>query len=176
MQDYIQLAEKNGVPLVDEGPCQFCGAKTTRGVHECVEIFAVGFQGIDFSAAENHKYRFFIVDAHTLQHPEIHGRWNNHFHLSRLHLQFHYNIAWQYDLSPILSTHLNRYKASKPDEYLQPPAPLQRGPITSSDIVEVATNEILCKNRISDWAKTVYQVWAPYHDVVDRISQSFINR
>ena len=44
MQDYIDLAEKNGVKLVDFGNCQFCGAKTKRGIHECLEIFNLGFQ------------------------------------------------------------------------------------------------------------------------------------
>ncbi|MFZ1806223.1 MAG: DUF5946 family protein, partial [Cyclobacteriaceae bacterium] len=94
MQDYIALAEKNGVVLLDKGKCQFCGAHTQRGIHECLEIFNLGFQDIDFSNTENHIYRFWIVDAHTLQHPEIHGRWNNHFHLTRLHLIFKYDVQW----------------------------------------------------------------------------------
>ena len=92
MQDYISFAEKNGVSLLDSGACQFCGAEVQRGVHECLEIFNLGFQQIDFSNPENHLYRFFIVDAHTLQHSEIHGRWNNHFHLTRLHLIFERNV------------------------------------------------------------------------------------
>jgi len=66
MQDYIDLAEKNGVTLLDNGKCQFCGGNTKRGIHECLEIFNLGFQVIDFTNIENHKYRFLIVDAHTL--------------------------------------------------------------------------------------------------------------
>ena len=81
MQDYMAIAAKNGITLLANGKCQFCGAHTQRGVHECVELFNVGFQHLDFSKKENHFYRFLIVDAHTLQHSEIHGRWNNHFHL-----------------------------------------------------------------------------------------------
>lgn len=111
MQDYIDFAAKNGVVLQNTGSCQFCGAETERGVHECLEIFNLGFQQIDFSKSPNHLFRFLIVDAHTLQHPEIHGRWNNHFHLTRLHLIFEYRVQWNYALSPKLSDHLNQYKA-----------------------------------------------------------------
>ncbi len=89
---------KNGVTLQDTGPCQFCGADTKRGVHECLEIFNPGFQDIDYANLVNHVYRFLIIDAHTLQHPEIHGRWSNHFHLTRLHLIFKYSIKWSYSL------------------------------------------------------------------------------
>ncbi|WP_424963752.1 DUF5946 family protein [Ekhidna sp.] len=124
MQDYIDLAKKNGVVLYDTGHCQFCGAATKRGVHECVEIFSLGFQQIDYSRTENHIYRFLSVDAHTLQHPEIHGRWNNHFHLTRLHLILRQQVMWNYKLSPELSDHLNRYKAQHMDEILNPPQPL----------------------------------------------------
>lgn len=65
MQDYIELAKKNGVTLLDSGKCQFCGANTQRGIYEYLEIFNLGFQVIDFSNIENQIYRFLIVDAHT---------------------------------------------------------------------------------------------------------------
>jgi len=131
MQDYIDLAEKNGIKLLDKGKCQFCGANTKRGIHECLEIFNIGFQEIAFSIPENHFYRFLIVDAHTLQHPEIHGRWNNHFHLTRLHLIFKFYIRWTYNLSPKLSDYLNKYRVHKQDEYLYPPKLLERGGLYS---------------------------------------------
>ncbi len=58
-------------------------------------------------------------------------RWNNHFHLSRLHLVFKYDIKWTYTLSPKLSDYLNKYKAHKHNEYLIPPKTLKRGNITT---------------------------------------------
>ncbi len=176
MQDYIQLAEKNGVSLKSTGPCQFCGAKVERGIHECLEIFSIGFENMDFSKTENHIYRFLMVDAHTLQHPEIHGRWNNHFHLSRLHLIFEYDVGWTYKLSPQLSAILNHYKIHRQNEYLNPPAVLQRGPITSSDIKKSAHRSTQCKKLITEWAKTVYKSWHNYHAVVDRIAQNFLEQ
>ncbi len=174
MQDYIKLAEKNGVILLDEGACQFCGAKVERGVHECLEIFNLGFQEIDFSDPANHIYRFLIVDAHCLQHPEIHGRWNNHFHLSRLHLIFQYDVQWSYQLSPKLSDHLNKYKASRQHEYLTPPKVLERGTITATDVRAASTDEESCKKIISEWAKEVYMVWSDSHMVVDDLSKSLL--
>ncbi|WP_298902167.1 DUF5946 family protein [uncultured Psychroserpens sp.] len=175
MQDYIDLAKKNGIVLLDNGKCQFCGAKTQRGIHECLEIFNFGFQYIDFANAENHIYKFLIVDAHTLQHPEIHGRWSNHFHLTRLHLIFKYNIKWTYKLSPKLSDYLNKYKRHKQTERLSPPETNKRGKITSSYIKEKSTNELISKDLIRKWAAEVYNKWNAHHKVVDIIAKDFLD-
>jgi len=175
MQDYIDFAEKNGITLIDIGKCQLCGANTKRGIHECLEIFNVGFQNVDFSKTENHIYRFLIVDAHTLQHPEIHGRWNNHFHLSRLHLIFKYNIKWTYGLSPKLSDYLNKYKIDKQNEYLIPPKILERGKITTTDIDENSMDQTERKNLIKKWALEVYGKWNTHYNVVDNIAREFLN-
>lgn len=174
MQDYIQFAEKNGVALWDEGPCQFCGAATDRGVHECIEIFSLGFENLDLSRPEHHSYRFFIVDAHALQHPEIHGRWSNHFHLSRLHLIFCHGLQWSYALSPRLSAYLNGYKKHCPDECLTVPPVLQRGAMTSSSVRELAHASEACKQAIRDWAAAVHEAWHESHSVVDGIVGGFL--
>ncbi len=173
MQNYIDLAEKNGVTLLEKGTCQFCGADTKRGIYECLEIFNLGFQTIDFSNIENHIYRFLIVDAHTLQHPEIHGRWSNHFHLSRLHLIFKYDVKWTYRLSPIFSDHLNKYKIYNQEEYLNPPEILKRGNITTTDILEKSMHEEECKDLIKNWALEVYEKWSNHHAVVDDLVKGF---
>ncbi|MEM6265645.1 MAG: DUF5946 family protein [Bacteroidota bacterium] len=175
MQNYIDFAAKNGVTLPNKGRCQFCGADTQRGVHECLEIFNLGFQ-LNFSSPENHLYRFLIVDAHALQHPEVHGRWSNHFHLSRLHLIFRYQVHWTYELSPRLSDHLNRYKASHPNEHLLPPEPLHRGSLTTSDIISYAADEIACKDKIHQWAKEAYDAWKAHHKVAHRIAHRFLGK
>ena len=174
MQDYIDLAKKNGVEFIDTGNCQFCGAKVKKGIHECIEIFSVGFQEIDYSASTNHKYIFLIADAHTLQHPEIHGRWSNHFHLTRLHLVIEYKIKWQYKLSPILSKCLDEYKIHKQNEYLTPPQPLKRGSLTTTDIKEKSNNPEKCKVLIKNWANEVYESWEINHLIVDKIAKQFL--
>ncbi|MBV6645506.1 MAG: hypothetical protein KI790_08645 [Cyclobacteriaceae bacterium] len=174
MQDYISLAAKNGITLDDEGPCQFCGALTTGGIHECIEIFSLGFQVIQYANPDNHLHRFMSVDAHTLQHPEIHGRWNNHFHLTRQHLIFRYNVQWTYQLSPRLSDYLNRYKADKSDEFLTPPKIMERGSITTTHIKSQSKNSADCRKWIENWGKEVYQAWDQHHDLVDAIAQGFL--
>lgn len=174
MQDYIDIAEKNGIPLLENGKCQFCGANTTKGIHECVEIFSLGFQLIDYSKPENHLYRFLSVDAHTLQHSEIHGRWNNHFHLSRQHLIFEYKVNWNYQLSPKLSNYLNQYKADKQDEFLNPPDLLKRENITTTDAASNSNNEAECKAMIEKWGKEVYHSWKEHHKLIDHIAKGFI--
>ncbi|GAA3522917.1 hypothetical protein GCM10022393_42010 [Aquimarina addita] len=156
MQDYIDLAEKNGVILLDKGKCQFCGANTPRGIHECLEIFNFEIQHIDFSNIDNHIYRFLIVDSHTLQHPEIHGRWNNHFHLTRLHLIFKYDTNWTYQHSPKHSEYLNDYKSDRQNEYLILPKVFKRGNITTADINEKSKDKTVCKDLIRKWALDVY--------------------
>ncbi|WP_020531947.1 DUF5946 family protein [Flexithrix dorotheae] len=173
MQDYIDFAKKHGVVLQGTGHCQFCGAATKRGVHECVEIFNLGFHHIDYSRMENHLYRFLAVDAHTLQHPELHGRWNNHFHLTRLHLVLHHQVKWKYELSPKLSDHLNKYKIQNKHEVFNPPGVLSRGAITTTDILDRSTDENSCKEMIKAWAKEVYHAWCEYHAVVAFIGKNF---
>ena len=176
MQNYIDIATKNGVILHDSGACQFCGANTKRGIHECVELFSLGFQVLDFTIPEHHLYRFISVDAHTLQHPEIHGRWNNHFHLTRLHLMLTYNIEWNYKLSPELSDYLDRYKVHNQSEFLVPPLALKRGTITTTDILHNSSGITECQNMIIKWGNEVYRAWSIHHLTADHIAQGFIKR
>ena len=129
-----------------------------------------------FRTVKNHIYRFLIVDSHTLQHSEIHGRWNNHFHLTRLHLIFKHGVKWSYKLSPKLSDHLNRYKVNNSDEYLIPPKVLERGKITTTDIREKSNDEAECKALIVKWAEEVYGVWNHSHDTVEKIARDFLNK
>lgn len=174
MQHYIDIADKNGVALLGNGSCQFCGAQTTKGIHECLEIFNLGFKQLDYAKEYNHLYRFLSVDAHALQHSEIHGRWSNHFHLTRLHLIFRYKVQWTYSLSPKLSNHLNAYKKNRLHEFLTPPALLQRGNITTIEILTGSKTETDCQEMILNWSKEVYKAWSTYHELVDVIAKGFI--
>lgn len=176
MQGYLDIAEKKGIVLQAAGKCQFCGANTTRGIHECMEIFNLGFPHLDYSKKENHPYRFMSVDVHTLQHPEIHGRWNNHFHLSRLHLVFAHNVEWSYNLSPKLSDRLNAYKLEHPNEILPPPAIGERGGITVVDVLQGASSELESRKMVKKWAMEVYRSWRRHHPVVEPIAQDFLEK
>ncbi len=176
MQDFIDQAKKNGITLSHSGKCQLCGADTTRGIYECVSLYSIGFELLDFSKTENYISRFLCVDSHALQHPEIHGRWNNHFHLTRLHLILKLDYKWDYNKSPLLSKYLNVYKNDKNNEFLIPPKSTERGSITTIDILNNAKTESECKDLIYKWALIVYNSWTNYHNLVDIIAKGFIDK
>ena len=175
MQDFIDQANKNGVTLLDKGKCQFCGADFQKGIFDCMDNYNNGLELIDFNNSENHIYRFLSVDAHALQHPEIHGRWSNHFHLTRLNLILEKNGNWDYKTSPLLSKYLNEYKASRPNELLSPPTPLERWIITTKDFTKVTTAEEFM-DLIKKWAEEVYIAWKENHFIVSQISDGFLKR
>ncbi|MEE9361156.1 MAG: DUF5946 family protein [Cellulophaga sp.] len=176
MQNYIDFANKNGISLLNKGKCQFCGANVIEGIKECVDTFNKGFVSIiDFYNPNNTIYKFLSVDAHTLQHSEIHGRWNNHLHLTRLHLIFNYETNWTYESTPKLSKCLNKYKQTHLDEYLIPPRPLERGLLTISEIMNQSINEHKCKEMIRKWAQEVYKSWEKHHKTVEKIAEQYIN-
>jgi hypothetical protein len=139
MQDFIDQATKNGVILSDKGKCQFCGADYQKGIFDCMENYNNGLEFLDFNNSEFHLYRFLSVDAHALQHPEIHGRWSNHFHLTRLNLILVKEQKWDYKKSPLLSDYLNEYKLNRPNEFLALPKPMERGNLTAKDLSKVST-------------------------------------
>jgi hypothetical protein len=173
MQDFIDQAAKNDVVLLDRGKCQFCGADYQRGIFDCMENYNNGLVFLDFNDSKNHLFRFLSVDAHALQHPEIHGRWSNHFHLTRLHLILEKKQTWDYNKSPLLSDYLNRYKSNKPNEFLIAPESLNRGIITAKDLTNVTTAEE-CAQLITKWADEVYHSWNSNHVTVAQIADGFL--
>lgn len=172
MQDHVDFARKNGVELRYTGPCQLCGAPTERGIEECLEIFHLSFQNNDLSQKTKELNRFLTVDAHALQHPEIHGRWSNHFHLLRLHLIFTHKVQWSYRLSPLLSDTLNAYKKDHSNEVITPPHIGQRGTINS---VTVLKHSEAPTTIIQEWASEVYNVYSTDHAIMEPIALTFLN-
>ena len=173
MQDFIDQANKNSLTLLDKGRCQFCGADYQRGIYDCMDNYNNGLQLLDFTNPEHQISRFLSVDAHALQHPEIHGRWSNHFHLTRLNLILDKKQTWDYKKSPLLSDFLNDYKQNRPNEFLEVPKPLDRGKITAKDLTKATTADE-CVELIKKWADEVYQAWTGNHLLVSQIADGFI--
>jgi hypothetical protein len=169
----MDQAAKNGVDLLNKGRCQFCGADYQRGIFECMENYNSGLLFSDFNDPKYHLYRFLSVDAHALQHPEIHGRWSNHFHLTRLHLILQKKQTWDYNKSPLLSDFLNKYKSNKSNEFLKAPMPLDRGKITAKDLINSTTAEESAE-LILKWADEVYNAWNSNHGTVAEIADGFL--
>jgi hypothetical protein len=172
MQNFIDQANKNGVALFDKGHCQFCGADYPRGIFDCMDNYNNGIELLDFNNADNHLFRFLSVDAHALQHPEIHGRWSNHFHLTRMNLILDKKQTWDYKKSPVLSDYLNDFKLNKSNEFLIVPKPLERGSITAKDLTGSTTTDE-CVDIIKNWANEVYQAWNANHSLVSQIADGF---
>jgi hypothetical protein len=174
MQNFIDQANKNGVNLLEKGKCQFCGADYQKGIFDCMDNYNNGLQLLDFNNSEHLLSRFLSVDTHALQHPEIHGRWSNHFHLTRLNLILEKKQTWDYKKSPILSDYLNAYKLNRPHEFLTIPKPLDRGKTTAKDLLKATTaNE--CIDLIKKWADEVYRAWSLSHSIVSKIADGFID-
>jgi hypothetical protein len=174
MQDFIDQANKNGVTLLGKGKCQFCGADYQNGIFDCINNYNNGLQLLDFNNSEHLISRFLSVDAHALQHPEIHGRWSNHFHLTRLNLILEKKQTWNYKESLMLSDYLNAYKVNRPIEFLTIPKPLDRGKLTSKDLIkETTANE--CVELIKKWADEVYHSWSSSHSIVYQIAEGFLD-
>jgi hypothetical protein len=174
MQDFIDQANKNGVALHDKGRCQCCGADYQKGIFDCMDNYNNGLQLLDFNNSEHHISRFLSVDAHALQHPEIHGRWSNHFHLTRLNLILDKKQTWDYRKSPMLSDYLNAYKINRPNEFLIIPKPLERGQITAKDLIKATTADE-CVALIKQWADEVYHSWSSNYSIVSQIADGFLD-
>jgi hypothetical protein len=175
MQDFIDQARKNGVTLLDKGKCQFCGADYQKGIFDCMDNYNNGLNLLDFNNSKYHISRFLSVDAHALQHPEIHGRWSTHFHLTRLNLIFENKIEWDYKKSPLLSNYLNEYKSKRPNEFLFNPLPLERGKTTAKDLTKQTTTDE-CVELITKWAYEVYDAWSSNHSIISQIAEGFLKQ
>lgn len=174
MQNWLSYAEKNGIPLQQEGACQFCGAPVTGGVMECHSNTNHIAALLDFNDAANYTTRFLSVDAMALQHCELHGPWNNHIHLTRLFLIFEKKIKWQYALTPLLSNIINEYKRDRKETLAAPP-PKQRGAITTAGLLQAQTAE-QCRQIVHDWAYSVYTAFDMHHTVAGNIASKFMER
>src|SRR3712207_6079192 len=69
--------------------CQCCGAHVVEGLKGCWELFSE-LPLREYAQAAPGSASTYSVDAHALQHPEIHGKKNNAGHLLRLCWIFDY--------------------------------------------------------------------------------------
>ena len=174
MQDFITYAKTHGIQLLSEGPCQFCGSRVNMGVVECHGNTNHLSEVLDFNNPDHFETRFLSVDAMALQHCELHGKWNNHIHLTRLFLILQNNVSWHYLKTPQLSNIINKYKSNR-FEFLIPPPPKHRGNLTTSDLIQKGTTaELILK--VKDWAMEVFQAFGDHHIVVSSIASMYLNK
>ncbi len=171
MRNWQTYAEKHGIKLLDNGPCQFCGAPVLNGVAECHQNAHHIAELLDFNDVANYITRFLSVDALALQHYEVHGPWNNYIHFARLVLIFEYKVDWNYNLTPVLSDVVNDFKRTHKPIATPPPAG-QRGSLTTVDLLTANTPNA-CREIVKDWAHSVYIAFYNYKAEVGQIVAAF---
>ena len=172
MQDWRDHAKKNNIDIIEHGKCQLCGAPLQFGISQCVDISSTITHKINHNDGIKFMTIFLCVDAHALQHSEIHGRWNIHFHLSRLNLILNDNIHWNYKLSPILSEVVDEYKKTHREERILPPQVEKRGAVTVIDVEKTLDDKEYIQ-LVNKWAKEVYDSFTNGHEISKEISALF---
>jgi hypothetical protein len=161
MKETYQLAVKLYEAAVLAGAptdiCQCCGASVDEGVKGCFELFSelcvLGYTNPEYGAAT-----FYGVDAHALQHPEIHGKKNNAGHLLRLHWIFE---RGEHARSGSVPTWWQQY-LHRPDIPILE-APTSRGTMTVVDVAKAKTPQQYA-DLMQRWAVLVYGAWQVHHD------------
>ncbi len=148
--------------------CQCCGAAVAEGVQGCWQLYA-GLSERSYGDPTYAGATFYGVDAHALQHPEIHGKKNNAAHLLRLHWIFTRNAhAYANTVPRWWQAYLNGSVVP----ILDPPS--ARGDIT---VVQVAAAESAAAYAaaLQAWAKSVYAAWAIHHGWAEETLSGLLN-
>lgn len=172
MPKWVEQAIKNEVEILEDGQCQLCGSDTLHGITECVATAAKLVHRLSHEKGVQQQTIFLCIDAHALQHPQIHGRWNNHFHLARLHLIVHEKVQWTYDDSEVLNLVLDAYKLKHGQEFICEPNPNSGASLTVID-VDACQNEQDYIAMVWQWARQVYAAHAESHNVAHRLATLF---
>jgi hypothetical protein len=152
----VQLQEQWVAAGNPAGRCQCCGATIHNGVQGCFEVFgdimARGYTDPVYGAATD-----YCVDAHALQHPEIHGKKNNAAHILRLCWMLEHEGATRGSTIP---RWWQQYLAREQVPLLDPP--VQRGALTVTDL-QHAVNAAEHLQLARRWAEAVWAAWSPHH-------------
>ena len=163
MQDFRQQAVKNGVTLVESGPCQFCRAAVERGVAQCLDLLGE-LAGRVRREREYGAVHLFSVDAHALQHPEVHGRLNNHVHLLSLCLMIERGASSAMgSRKPVVEKFLALGREWPP---LAPPPAGERGALNVKDVVSSSIEDRPQLAR--RWGEEVWDAWRVHQPWVRR--------
>lgn len=172
MPKWLEQAIKNDVEILEDGQCQLCGSDTLHGITECVATAAKLVHRVSHEKGVQRQTIFLCIDAHALQHPQIHGRWNNHFHLARLHLIVHEKVQWTYDDSETLNIVLDAYKVKHAQELIHVPDAGGKSCLTVIDVDACPSEEEFIA-MVWQWAEQVYAEHATSHDVAHRLATLF---
>jgi hypothetical protein len=139
--------------------CHCCSARVREGLKGCFELFLERCT-LGYAPPEYRQAMFYGVDAHALQHPEIHGRKSIAGHLLRLHWIFEHGEHARVGRVP---QWWQQYLECEEIQYLEPPK--LRGAVTVTDEVLVAAETAReHAAAMQYWAWSVYQAWHEHHE------------
>jgi hypothetical protein len=164
MRLFQKQAVKNLSPSEERSPCPYCGAAIGSGADACLRLVA---QLAERARAEKDyaQAHLLSVDAHALQHPELHGRLSNHVHLLSLSLMLERGANASIDSrKPAVEKFLALGRDWPP---LDPPPAGQRGNLTVRNVLDASPVERPLLAR--QWAEEVWQTWRPHHPWIRRM-------
>ncbi len=135
--------------------CCCCGARVPDGVQGCYKLFSeVAVAGPALGAPP--AAGIYRLNAHTLQHPEIHGKTNNAAHLVWLCWVFEFGGDTNAPSGPPW------WRRARRGEVVELAAPTARGALTVADVAR-ATDPAEYLALTEAWARTVYAAWHAHH-------------
>mgnify|MGYP005753850525 CR=1 FL=1 len=160
MQDILQRVHDLFEESLEQGfppdRCHLCGARVYEGLKGCYDRYTT-LLAREYSDPAFAAVHLYSVDAHALQHGEIHSRGNNATHLLRL--------CWLVEQggNPHIAGGGSRWLqawAERADvPYLAPP--LRRGALTVMDLVGIEAPEAYAAQARA-WAESVWDAWADH--------------
>lgn len=140
--------------------CKYCRASIPKRTRDCFEYYSE-IMTSKFSTEEFRKFQIYCVDAHALQHPELHGVKNNFYHLLSLCYSFEFKKGpVNYNDIKFLQQRTN---SSKDIPNLIGPA--NRGSMTINSIENIS-DKLLFEKISREWAFEVWNCWSDYHALI----------
>ncbi|MHA1990766.1 MAG: DUF5946 family protein [Candidatus Hodarchaeales archaeon] len=150
--------------------CPYCHATFPSNFQNCFDYFTI-VSSIENSDVRFRKYNSYTVDAHALQHPELHGLKNNFYHL----LSLCYSL--EFIQSSILGEDIKflqeRVNSTKNIPNFDPPK--DRGSLTINYISKTS-DPAQYGNYAKDWAETVWNTWSNYHAEIRKEIRSLLSK
>lgn len=118
---------------------------------------------------------FLCVDAHALQHPEIHKPLRGLFHLSRLKLILEDRFQWEYGFSPVLNQVVNEYKRAHAWLAMEVPPVGSRGAARVTDLPK-GLDEPAFVDGVWKWSEEIYNAYENGRELVADLATAFRQR
>ncbi len=140
--------------------CRYCGASIPKRARNCFEYYSE-IMTSKFSTEEFRKFQIYCVDAHALQHPELHGIKNNFYHL----LSLCYSFEFKKEPLNYKDIKFLQQRANSTKDIPTLMVPANRGTMSINTIENISEKDQFEKTS-REWAFEVWNTWSRYHDFI----------